>query len=97
MSEAPPVIGLSAAGEATRHDLAQALEEVQAPIRCISSEGGTTDIEAAQRHISSFEVVYMSRVGHFVMMEDPEMFNRLLAEIVDEFVSYQEPTRLSPR
>jgi pimeloyl-ACP methyl ester carboxylesterase len=97
MSEAPPEIGLRAVEEATRHDLARALEEVQAPIRCISSDGGTMDIEAAQRHTSSFEVVYMSRVGHFVMIEDPETFNRLLAEIVAEFVSYQEPTRLSPR
>jgi len=26
----------------------------------------------------------MSDVGHFVMMEDPETFNRLLGEIVDE-------------
>jgi len=93
MSEAPPEIGLGAAGEATRQDLAQALEEVRAPIRCISSDGGTMDIEAAQRHASSFEVVYMSGVGHFVMMEDPETFNRLLAGIVDEFVSYQVPAR----
>jgi len=28
----------------------------------------------------------MSRVGHFVMLEDPETFNRLLAEAVAEFV-----------
>jgi pimeloyl-ACP methyl ester carboxylesterase len=27
----------------------------------------------------------MSGVGHFVMMEDPETFNRLLSEIVEEF------------
>jgi pimeloyl-ACP methyl ester carboxylesterase len=91
MSEAPPEIGLSAAREATGHDLAQALEEVQAPIRCISSDGGTVDIEAAQRHASSFEVVYMGGVGHFVMLEDHETFNRLLAETVGE------PTRLSAR
>jgi pimeloyl-ACP methyl ester carboxylesterase len=93
MSEAPPEIGLSAVQEATGHDLAQALEEVQAPIRCISSDGGTINIEAAQRHASSFEVAYMSRVGHFVMMEDPETFNCLLAEIVDEFVFCQVPAR----
>jgi pimeloyl-ACP methyl ester carboxylesterase len=32
----------------------------------------------------SFEVELMSGVGHFVMMEDPETFNRLLAETADE-------------
>jgi pimeloyl-ACP methyl ester carboxylesterase len=90
MSEAPPEIGLSAAEESQhRQDLAKAFEEVQVPIRCIHSDRGTINIEAARRHSSSFEAVYMREVGHFVMMEDPEMFNRLLAEIVEEFVSYQ--------
>lgn len=88
MSAAPPEVGLGAAEGMSKQDLARAFEEVQVPIRCINSGRITTDIEAARRHASSFEVVFMSGVGHFVMMEDPETFNRLLAEIVKEFVSY---------
>lgn len=69
--------------------LAQAFEEAKAPIRCIASDRSIVNAEAARRHASSFEVVYMSDVGHFVMMEDPETFNRLLGEIVKELASYQ--------
>jgi len=43
--------------------------------------------DAARRHASSFEVVYMSDVGHFVMMEDPETFNRLLGDIVKKITT----------
>jgi pimeloyl-ACP methyl ester carboxylesterase len=32
------------------------------------------------------EVVLMSRVGHFLMMEDPERFNTLLRKAIDKFV-----------
>jgi pimeloyl-ACP methyl ester carboxylesterase len=27
----------------------------------------------------------MSGVGHFLMMEDPDRFNRLLGEVIEEF------------
>ena len=41
---------------------------------------GTTNVEMAERY--GIEVVLMSGVGHFVMLEDPETFNRLLAVAV---------------
>ena len=92
MSAAPPEVALTVAGAIMRPSLslAQVFEEVRAPIRCIASDRNTVDIEAARRHSSSFDVVYMSNVGHFVMMEDPDTFNRLLDEIVKELVSYQK-------
>jgi pimeloyl-ACP methyl ester carboxylesterase len=31
----------------------------------------------------------MSGVGHFVMLEDPETFNRLLAESIEELEKYR--------
>ena len=42
-----------------------------------------TNVDAGREYTSSFEVVLMSGVGHFVMMEDPDTFNRLLSEIVE--------------
>jgi pimeloyl-ACP methyl ester carboxylesterase len=35
--------------------------------------------------------VVMSGVGHFVMLEDPDTFNRLLGEAIDEFKRWQNP------
>ena len=43
-------------------------------------------VEAGRHYASSFEVAYMSGVGHFVMMEDPETFNRLLEETIQKFI-----------
>ncbi len=91
MAAAPPTVGLEVARAFLRPKLSldQVLEKVRAPIRCIASDKNTVNVEVAQRHISSFEVVYMSNVGHFIMIEDPDTFNRLLDEIVEELVSYQ--------
>jgi hypothetical protein len=44
----------------------------------------TTNMEAAQRH--GIEVVLTSGVGHFGVMEDPQIFNRLLDEAVQKCV-----------
>lgn len=92
MSAFPPEVGL---GELKwyfdyvylNNELIRALQEVQAPIRCINSDTEPTNVEAGRRHASSFEVAYMSGVGHFVMMEDPETFNRLLEETIQKFIN----------
>lgn len=89
MSAAPPEVGLGAAEGMSKQDLARAFEEVQAPIRCISADKSPINVEAAKRHALSFEVVFMPKVGHFVMIEDPETFNRLLSEFMKEFINFQ--------
>ena len=76
--------------EARKQGIATAFEEVKVPIRCINSARNQVNIEMARRHAPSFEVKYMQGVGHFVMMEDPATFNRLLGEIVKEIASYQK-------
>ena len=89
MSAAPAEVGLGAFEESLdfhNNEITQALREVKAPVRCINSEKYPTNVEAGRRHASSFEAVFMSNVGHFVMIEDPETFNRLLEEAVAEFV-----------
>jgi pimeloyl-ACP methyl ester carboxylesterase len=62
--------------------LQEGLQEVKAPKLAINSR--PTHMEAAQRH--GIEVVLMSGVGHFVMLEDPQTFNRLLDEAVKKFI-----------
>ena len=93
MSSAPPEVGLAVLNgmmEATKQGIVREFEEVKVPIHCINSARNPVDIEMARRHASSFEVKYMQGVGHFVMIEDPATFNRLLDETVKEIVSRQE-------
>ena len=90
MSAAPQDVGIGAMEGLRSIDLnlRTALHEVSAPIVAINSDYRPNNIDAAQRH--GIEVVLMSNVGHFVMMEDPEVFNRLLDEAVKKCVGALE-------
>jgi pimeloyl-ACP methyl ester carboxylesterase len=87
MSAAPPDVGIGAS-EAILDcipNLQEGLREVNAPIIVINADGWQpTHMETAQRY--GIEVVLMSGVGHFVMLEAPEIFNRLLDETVKKCI-----------
>jgi pimeloyl-ACP methyl ester carboxylesterase len=85
MSAAPPHIGIGAAEEAwgSNRQLREGLQEVTAPKIAINNASFvTTNMEAAQRY--GIEVLLTSGVGHFVMLEEPQTFNRLLDEAVQK-------------
>jgi pimeloyl-ACP methyl ester carboxylesterase len=90
MSSAPAEVGISASEEIFnfwRDDLIKVVKELKTPITCINADTNPTNVEGNQRYAPLFKVKIMSGVGHFVMMEDPETFNRLLEETIQEFVS----------
>ncbi len=93
MSSAPHDVGIGALEgyvDFQKNEIKQVLQEVNAPITCINSDMNPTNVETNQNYASSFKAVIMSGVGHFNMMEDPETFNRLLEETVQEFVQKAE-------
>jgi pimeloyl-ACP methyl ester carboxylesterase len=59
---------------------AEALAALRVPVRLINSPSYPTDSAAANRY--GMDVVIMSGVGHFVMMEDPQTFNALLSSAI---------------
>jgi pimeloyl-ACP methyl ester carboxylesterase len=89
MSSAPPVVAMGSAEERLYHKLTEALEKIKVPIHCICSDFRPFDLEAVQRHCSSFKVTFMSGVGHFVMLEDPVSFNNLLEKTIQELITKQ--------
>lgn len=86
MSAAPPEVALPALEEVITFDreILTGLRELKAPIFAINPDYRPTDVAALQRY--GVKVVPMSGVGHFLMMEDPETFNRLLGEVIEESV-----------
>jgi len=86
MAEAPPEVGLSAMKNSWTYDVPSALKEVRVPVRCINTDLYPVNVDAGKRHAKSFDVRIMSGVGHFLMMEDPETFNTLLEETIQELV-----------
>ena len=84
VSSAPPEVGISSLENYFDYDPKEALKEVRVPIRCINSDMFPLYVENNRRHALSFGVKFMSGVGHFLMMEDAETFNRLLQETINE-------------
>ena len=84
MSAAPPEIALD--GDGTRHRQrlcsSGSPERADRAVVAINADYRPNDIEALRR--VGVETALMSGVGHFLMMEDPATFNRLLAETVEE-------------
>lgn len=87
MSSAPPEIGIGALQEFAGYDSIKALKDVQIPIVCINSDKWPNNVEAGQRHVRSFELKLMPGIGHFVMIEEPDKFNKLLNETVNELAN----------
>jgi pimeloyl-ACP methyl ester carboxylesterase len=53
-------------------------------MRIINADFWPTDLAAARRQPRDVHLAVMPALGHFVMMEDPAVFNRLLERTVAE-------------
>lgn len=85
MSAAPPEIAIDALEHAVGNErgVLAGLRELTAPMVAINPDARPTDTEALRRH--GVRAVLVSGVGHFLMMEDPDTFNRLLGEVIEQF------------
>ncbi len=83
MSAAPPAIALATMESAVtfEREVPAALRELNLSIVAINPDYRPTDVESMRRH--GVEVVLMSGVGHFLMMEDPDRFNPILRRAID--------------
>lgn len=95
MSACPPSVGLGAATGADGmvefqynmdNRLTRTLQELKAPIVFINSDSEPTEVEINRRYLPSFNAKVVPGVGHFVMLERPEIFNGLLEESIQEFI-----------
>lgn len=86
MSSAPPAVALGAMESAISFDrqIPRALQELQLRVVAINPDSPPTDIASMKRH--GVDVVLMSGVGHFPMMEDPDRFNRLLKTAIEKIL-----------
>ena len=85
MSAAPPKLAIDALGHAVGNErgVLGGLRQLRAPVVAINPDARPTDTEALRRH--GVKTVLVSGVGHFLMMEDPDRFNRLLGQVIETF------------
>ena len=95
MSSAPPAVALATIESARRFDreIPRALSELNLPIVAINPDARPTDVESLGRH--GIDVLIMSGVGHFLMMEDPERFNPILEKAIDDLMARDRPAASS--
>jgi pimeloyl-ACP methyl ester carboxylesterase len=72
-------------------DTRKLLKEAKVPVRCINSAGGykfftPTAVETNKKY-AAFGAVTIAGVGHHLMLEKPDEFNRKLREVLKEFAT----------
>ena len=84
MSAAPPEVGaasMDAIYEWGKKDFEKALESLRTRVFMIQAESNAKNLQVVKSFASSFEsfqVMEVPQVGHFIIMEEPETFNRLI-------------------
>ena len=71
--------------ESSGFDPRDALSNCPVPVRAINAaEPYETQIETNRKYCPSFDAVTMESVGHFLMLERPDEFNRVLRATLAE-------------
>ena len=75
----PPEIGVAVARSSMAYSPLPALREIKAPICAISSDLFPTNLEGNRKYVPGYQAAIMKGAGHYLMLEQPEAFNELLA------------------
>ena len=77
-----PHVGVSELGELLRWHVGDSIRGIRSSVQCICSKW-TFENNETHLYPDFFEIQFMPDVGHFVMLEDPHNFNRLLEELLE--------------
>jgi pimeloyl-ACP methyl ester carboxylesterase len=80
----PPELALDILESIFKYDPIPALKEVKVPIRAINADRNPTLLEVNRKYAPQFDAVIIKGSGHYPMLEQPERFNELLAEIIKQ-------------
>jgi pimeloyl-ACP methyl ester carboxylesterase len=84
MSSAPADVALSAMENMFADNGTEQLKQLEVPIISINCDIWPIGLENNRKLVKSFEIKMMNGYGHFLMLEDSEKFNKLLAEAITE-------------
>ena len=91
MSSADERVAISTFRNLGNYDLKSAVEHIETPLYSINSDFWPMNLEGNKKYVKSFKLKIMKGTGHFVMLEDPEKFNKLLEEVIEELpMAYSE-------
>ena len=79
------------------YSTAAAARKLTVPLRAINGDLYPTDVAAVRAVKPGFEVKIMKHMGHYPMLERPDEFNRLVAEVVAELTKSNKAWIAAPR
>ena len=87
MASSPKQVSLSAIEHALNYSgqMPRTLQELNLPVIAINPDTPPTDVNSMKLY--NVQLYTMSGVGHFLMMENPEAFNKLLNRAIDKVVN----------
>jgi pimeloyl-ACP methyl ester carboxylesterase len=68
-------------------DCIESFKQIKAPVTAINSDMELTKVGTFRKYAPSFQAKIIPDVGHLVFWDNPEEFNRLLEESIQEFVN----------
>ena len=87
MARGPAEIGIASMQGMMNFDVAKALEEAKVPVYCINGDKFPTNVEAGRKHAVLYKARILPGTGHFLFLEKPEEFNKLLDETIAEILA----------
>jgi pimeloyl-ACP methyl ester carboxylesterase len=87
MVKTPKEVALGALEELQHYDATESFKQVRLDVRVVQTTHQDVSYEVTQTHAKSIWVEYLNGLGHFIMLEDPQAFNRHLANFINEFVT----------
>ncbi|MCL6099029.1 MAG: alpha/beta hydrolase [Bacteroidetes bacterium] len=86
MSSAPPEIAMNVILNLFTYNALPSLKKIHIPFISINNDRYPIKVKDNAALTKSFELKTMKGIGHFIMLEDPAGFDKLLQESIDELV-----------
>lgn len=83
MCDTPPEISIALLRQFVDYEMGPALAAVKVPVRYINAPSYPTNPDVNMKYQPDFSGVIVEDVGHFLMMERPEVFNALLRQTIE--------------
>jgi pimeloyl-ACP methyl ester carboxylesterase len=94
MASAPPEIAIESLENLFQFmfggGLTMIISELDIPIRTIVTDRNPLDLEGNKALVPTFDAKVMTGVGHFLIRENPEEFNRLFHETLNELLGKED-------
>lgn len=78
----PPELAIAILEGIIGYNSVPALREIKVPIRAINGDLNPTTLEVNRKYAPQFDAVIIKGSGHYPMLENPERFNELLTDIL---------------